>query len=68
MAHNLSSQGFPSIPLTDGMIVKLEARAVTTDAAVTGVTSSLWAIYGDNLNPGDLLIADTIPAYTLEQV
>ena len=55
MAHNLSVEGFPNIPLTDGMIVKLEARDATTDAAVTGVTSSLWSIYGDNIavQPGD---------------
>lgn len=46
MAHNTDKTGFPDIPITPGMILRLEARSPTTDAAITGVTSSRWSIYG----------------------
>lgn len=67
MAHHLNAEGFPNIPLTDGMILKLEARSATTDAQVSGVTCSLWAIYGDNLNPGNPFAPDTVPSYTAQE-
>lgn len=46
MAHHTLQTGFPAMPLTPGLILKLEARHPTTDAEVTGVTSTRWSIYG----------------------
>jgi len=46
VSHFTEQTGFPAIPLTPGMIVKLEARDPTTDAEVAGVTSTRWSIYG----------------------
>jgi hypothetical protein len=67
MSYNIDTVGFPNIPLTDGMMLKLEARSTTSDAAVSGVTCSLWAIYGDSLTAVDPFQPDTIPAYTVEK-
>lgn len=66
MAHNTSKTGFPDIPILPGMILRLEARSVTTDAAVTGVTSSRWSIYGRDLSGAD--VEDVVPLYTPEEV
>lgn len=52
MAHHTEQTGFPAIPLRGGMKIRLEARSPTTDAAVTGVTSTLWAIYGYDESEG----------------
>ena len=46
MAHHTEQAGFPAIPLGPGMQLRLEALSPTTDAAITGVTSSRWSIYG----------------------
>lgn len=48
--------GTPAIQLAGGMILRLEAISPTTGAAITGVTSSAWAIYGvdDSDATGDL--------------
>lgn len=46
MAHQTLTAGAPSIPLTAGMMLKLEAISPTTDAEVAGVTITRWAIYG----------------------
>lgn len=46
------------------MQIRLEALSPTLDAAVEGVTSSKWMIYGDDLSAGLDALADTIPAYT----
>ena len=60
-------EGFPSIRLQDGMVVRLNAIDPTTGNVVTGVTSSLWSIYGDDnsddLTPGTPIV----PAYSLEE-
>lgn len=50
MANNVSKTGFPNIPLKPGMILKLEARSPSTDAAVTGVSSSKWSIWARDLS------------------
>lgn len=50
MAHHTLQAGAPSLPLAPGMVVKLEAVDPLVDAAVTGVTSSSWAIYGYDLS------------------
>lgn len=46
MTHWTEQVGFPSLPFTPGMIIKLEARDPLTDAEVAGVTSTRWNIYG----------------------
>lgn len=46
------------------MKLVLEARSPTTDAAITGVTSSLWAIYGWDATEGTS--EDVVPPYSLE--
>ena len=48
MADYTLHEGFPNIRLQDGMVVRLSAVNPTTGSAVTGVTSSLWSIYGDD--------------------
>lgn len=54
MAHQTLQAGAPNLPLKPGMILRLEARDPSLDAAVTGVTSTRWSIYGyDNSNPPD---------------
>jgi len=46
------------------MKLRLEARSPSTDAAVTGVTSSLWSIYGNDQSEG--LLQDVVPVYSPE--
>lgn len=62
MAHNTDKVGFPSVPIRQGMVLKLEARAVSTDAEVAGVTASAWAIYG--FNDGVGVGFDVVPLLT----
>jgi hypothetical protein len=68
VAHNTEQVGFPQLPLHAGMKIVLEARSPTTDAEVTGVTSSRWAIYGsDESAPfGDL--EDVVPLLSAEEL
>lgn len=42
--------GFPEIELIPGMKLVLETVSPTTGAAITGVTTTAWAIYGDDLS------------------
>ena len=37
----------PPVRVSPGMLLKLEAIDSTTGSAVTGVTASAWAIYGE---------------------
>lgn len=46
MAHHTEQVGFPAIPLSAGMKIRIRAISPTTDAAVAGVTATTWAIYG----------------------
>lgn len=46
MAHHTEKAGFPDLHLSPGMQIQLVAQNPTTDAAVAGVTSTRWAIYG----------------------
>lgn len=64
MAHHVDKTGFPNIPLTAGMKIRLEARSPTTEAAVTGVTSSLWSIYGSDLS--EAATEPLVPPYSLD--
>lgn len=64
MAHNVSKTGFPEIPLTAGMKIRLEARSTTADAAISGVTVSLWAIYGWQSTMQD--VKPVPPPYSLD--
>lgn len=54
MAHHTEQVGFPPIPMQAGMTLRIRALSPTTDAAVAGVTSTNWAIYGrDESEPID---------------
>lgn len=66
MAHLVSKTGFPNIPLKPGMIIRLEARDPTTDAAVADVTSARWSIWGRDKSPEDTGL-DVVPPFTLEE-
>ena len=68
MAHNTDKVGFPDLPLTGGMQLRLEAIDPTVDAAVAGVTSTRWSIYGYDQSGDPLAIPDVIPLYTPEDV
>lgn len=66
MAHHELQAGAPNLPLKPGMILRLEARSPTTDAAVTGVTSSRWTIYGYDESEGLSRVEDVIPMFTAQ--
>jgi hypothetical protein len=50
VAFHTEKEGFPPIPLTAGMKIRLEAIDPTTGAAVGGVQADRWAIYGEDLS------------------
>lgn len=52
MAFLTEHEGFPNIPLTAGMVIKLEAVDPTSETPVAGVTSSKWMIYGEDESEG----------------
>lgn len=58
MAHHTEQAGFPAIPLNAGMKLRLRALSPTTDAAVAGVTSREWSIYGRDESDE---LADVVP-------
>lgn len=58
----------PAIRLASGMKLKLEAIDPTTGAAVTGVTATDWAIYGENVSAETRPLVDLIPALTPNEV
>jgi hypothetical protein len=51
VAHETLQAPAPSLPLTPGMVLKLESLDPDADAAITGVTCTQWAIYGYDLSP-----------------
>lgn len=65
MTHFNEQAGFPEYALVPGLRVKLEAVSTTTDTAVTGVTSTRFAIYGYDDSGTDL--PDVTPLYSLEE-
>jgi len=67
MAHHTEQAGFPAIPLTAGMILRIRALSPTTDTEVGGVTSTNWAIYGYDESEG-LPLAKEVPTWTPEEV
>lgn len=66
MAHHTEQTGFPAIPLAPGMKLRLRALSPTTDAAVTGVTSTIWSIYGRDKSAGPPL-AEELPTWVPEE-
>jgi len=64
VAHHTEQTGFPAIPLSPGMKLRIRALSPTTDAAVAGVTSTNWAIYGYDQSGQEL--TDVVPVYSLE--
>ena len=46
MTHYTKAAGFPNVPLTPGMKIRLRALDPTTDAEVAGVTVSQFAVFG----------------------
>lgn len=48
MATETLQTAIPPIRLVPGMQLRLEAIDASSGAAVTGVVSSAWAIYGDD--------------------
>lgn len=46
MTHHTLQAGAPNLPLSAGMILKLEARSVTVDGEVLGAVGARWSIYG----------------------
>jgi hypothetical protein len=67
VTHFNEQAGFPEYALVPGLRVKLEAVSTTLDAAVTGVTSTRFAIYGYDETPGDDLL-DEVPRWTPDEV
>lgn len=55
MAHHTEQVGFPAIPLTAGMRLRLRALSPTANSAVAGVVFTEWSIYGyDESEPLEL--------------
>lgn len=50
MAHLTLQAGAPDVAMEPGVKLVLEAISPTTDASITGVTCSRWAIYGFDEN------------------
>lgn len=48
MAFHTEKEGFPPLPLTSGMQIRLEAIDPTTGDPVAGVRADRWAIYGED--------------------
>lgn len=46
MTHHTLQASTWELPITAGMVLKLEAQSSTTDAEVTGVAVTRWSIYG----------------------
>jgi hypothetical protein len=67
MAHHTKAAGFPQIPLQSGMKIRIRALSPTTDAEVTGVTCTQFAIYGRDKS-GGLPLEDAVPDYVPEEV
>ena len=65
MAHYTEQTGFPAQPLNGGMRIRLRALSPTTDAEVTGVTCTQWAIYGRDLSDEPPL-AQELPTWVPE--
>lgn len=65
MVHYTEQTGFPSVPLQDGMIVRLRALSPTTDAEITGVTAAQWAIYGRDNSDVDEGLLPELPILVL---
>lgn len=61
--HTLQT-ALPHIPLKAGMVLQLDAIDPTTGAAVSGVTVTRWAIYGDDDSDYSVVGDDVVPPYT----
>lgn len=67
MAFNTTEADMPWLDLPGGFMFTLEAVSPTTGAAVAGVNVSSIAVYGEDLNLGELL-TDEVPEYTALEV
>lgn len=65
MAHHTEQVGYPALPLNGTMRVRLRALSPTTDTVVTGVTSSLWALYGRDESELATVPTDDLPILVL---
>lgn len=66
MAHHTEKDGFPPLPLTPGMRIRLRALNPTTDAERTGVTVSEWSIYGRDESDDEPLALE-LPTWVPEE-
>lgn len=66
MAHHTEQVGFPAVPLSPGMKLRLRALNPTSDATVADVSATAWSIYGYDKSPGPPL-AEEIPPYIAER-
>jgi len=66
VAHHTEQAGFPPIPLSGGMKLRIRALSPTLDAAVAGVTSTNWSIYGYDKSAG-VPLEDPIPDWVPEE-
>lgn len=57
-------EGFPAIPLRDGMTLQLEAIDPTTGADVSGVEATRFMVYG--IDESDVFLEDVVPVYSLD--
>lgn len=48
MSFHTEKEGFPAVPLTSGMRIRLEAIDPTTGDPVANVRADRWAIYGED--------------------
>lgn len=61
MAHHTEQVGFPPVPISPGMRVRLRAIGPTTGDPVTGVIATEWAIYGRDRSAEPM--AEVIPPW-----
>lgn len=66
MTHYTKAAGFPNVPITAGMKLRIRALSPTADATIAGVTCSQFAIYGRDKSPGPPL-DDPIPEYVPDE-
>lgn len=66
MAHHTEQTGFPALPLSAGMQLRIEAISTNTDSSVAGVTSTRWSIYGYDETDAAGGVEDVIPLFTAQ--
>lgn len=61
MTHYTKAAGFPNVPIQAGMKIRIRALSPTTDAEVTGVTCSQFAIFGRDLSDAGGGLDELVP-------